>query len=141
MVSVSNRAWSTSRDSCVVVVTKSPRNAGIYAQPRNCSCLRSPPRGVNSGQLEIARFEGPQKPHCSSDNTIIINSTKRISSMTFLRQRPPFTLGIVPENSKKVELIHTIRRVEGHTPCFGKSNGQWPCTDCCFMENCLKVKL
>jgi hypothetical protein len=51
------------------------------------------------------------------------------------------TLGITPGKMKKVELIHAIQVAEGCTPCFGRSNGQCPYTDCCFMENCFKVRL
>jgi len=50
-------------------------------------------------------------------------------------------LGIAPGKMKKAELIHAIQLAEGHTPCFGRSNGQCPYADCCFMGDCLKVKL
>jgi len=50
-------------------------------------------------------------------------------------------LGITPGKMKKAELIHAIQQAEGYTPCFGRSNGQCPYTDCCFMTDCLKVKL
>lgn len=49
-------------------------------------------------------------------------------------------LGIAPGKMKKAELIHAIQLVEGNTPCFGKSNGQCPYTDCCFMGDCLKIR-
>ncbi len=50
-------------------------------------------------------------------------------------------LGINPGKMKKLELIHSIQKAEGNTPCFGKSNnGQCPYTDCCFMDDCLAVK-
>ena len=48
-------------------------------------------------------------------------------------------LGITPGKMKKVELIHAIQQAEGCTPCFGKSNGYCPNTDCCFMQDCLKI--
>ncbi|MEK7997034.1 MAG: SAP domain-containing protein [Planctomycetota bacterium] len=48
------------------------------------------------------------------------------------------TLGLTPGNMKKPELIHAIQVAEGNTPCFGKSNGRCPYTDCCFMQDCLK---
>jgi hypothetical protein len=49
-------------------------------------------------------------------------------------------LGVVPGKMKKGELIHAIQRAEGHTPCFGSSNGQCPYVDCCFMGDCVKIK-
>ena len=51
------------------------------------------------------------------------------------------TLGITPGKMKKVELIHAIQVAEGCTPCFGRSNGQCPYNDCCFMESCFKIRL
>jgi hypothetical protein len=46
-------------------------------------------------------------------------------------------LGINPENMNKTELIHTIQRAEGFTPCFGTSNGYCPQEACCFRADCL----
>jgi len=51
------------------------------------------------------------------------------------------TLGIIPGKMKKPELIHAIQIAEGYTPCFGRSNGQCSNTDCCFMKDCLKIRL
>jgi len=50
-------------------------------------------------------------------------------------------LGITPGKMKKAELIHTIQIAEGCTPCFGRSNGECSHTDCCFMTDCLKIRL
>ena len=50
-------------------------------------------------------------------------------------------LGISPGKTKKTELVHAIQVAEGYTPCFGRANGQCPYTDCCFMENCFKIRL
>lgn len=50
-------------------------------------------------------------------------------------------LGITAGKMKKVELIHAIQQAENCTPCFGTSNGQCSYTDCCFMQDCLKVRL
>jgi len=50
-------------------------------------------------------------------------------------------LGINVVKMKKVDLIHSIQKAEGYAPCFGKSNGQCPYADCCFMEDCLKIKV
>jgi hypothetical protein len=49
-------------------------------------------------------------------------------------------LGLTPGNMKKPELIHAIQVAEGNTPCFGRSNGHCPYTDCCFMQDCLKSR-
>ena len=51
------------------------------------------------------------------------------------------TLGIIPGKMKKTELIHSIQTAEGKTPCFGWSNGQCSNIDCCFMKDCLKIRL
>ncbi len=51
------------------------------------------------------------------------------------------SLGIIPGKMKKPELIHTIQVTEGYEPCFGRSNGQCSNTDCCFIKDCLKVRL
>ena len=50
-------------------------------------------------------------------------------------------LGIIPGKMKKPELIHSIQEVEGNTQCFGRSDGQCPQTDCCFMRDCIKIRL
>jgi hypothetical protein len=50
------------------------------------------------------------------------------------------TLGVNPGKMEKTELIHAVQQAEGYTACFGKSNGQCPYTDCCFMQDCLKVR-
>ena len=42
---------------------------------------------------------------------------------------------------KKAELIHAIQVAEGCTPCFGRSGGQCSYIDCCFMKDCLKIRL
>jgi len=50
-------------------------------------------------------------------------------------------LGVEPGKMKKADIIHAIQKAENCTPCYGKSNGQCPYTNCCFMEDCLKIKL
>lgn len=50
-------------------------------------------------------------------------------------------LGIIPGKMKKAELIHAIQLAERCTPCFGRSNGQCFYIDCCFMSDCLKIRL
>jgi len=49
-------------------------------------------------------------------------------------------LGIVPRSMKKADLIHAIQRKEGHTPCFGTSGGECPYANCCFRDDCLRIK-
>jgi hypothetical protein len=49
-------------------------------------------------------------------------------------------LGINPEKMKKTELIHTIQKAEGFTPCFGTTNGYCPQEACCFRDDCLTLK-
>lgn len=50
-------------------------------------------------------------------------------------------LGIQAGKMKKAELIHAIQTAERNTPCYGKSNGQCPYTNCCFRRDCLKIRL
>jgi hypothetical protein len=49
-------------------------------------------------------------------------------------------LGINPEKMEKTELIHTIQKAEGFTPCFGTTNGYCPQEACCFRGDCLTLK-
>ena len=51
------------------------------------------------------------------------------------------SFGIKPGKMKKADLIHAIQIAEGNTPCFGRSNGQCSNYDCCFMKDCLKLRL
>jgi len=51
------------------------------------------------------------------------------------------SLGLTPGKMKKPELIHTIQVAEGYTPCFGRSDGQCDNIGCCFMRDCLSVRL
>ena len=50
-------------------------------------------------------------------------------------------LGITCGKMKKAELILSIQRAEGNNTCYGTSNGQCGNTDCCFIEDCLKIKM
>ena len=61
-------------------------------------------------------------------------------NMTEVRKKAK-ALGIIPGKMKKAELIHSIQTAEGCTPCFGKSDEQCEYTDCCFMQDCLKIRL
>ena len=49
-------------------------------------------------------------------------------------------LGITPGRMKKADIIHAIQMAEGHTACFGRSGGRCQYTDCCFMNDCLKIR-
>jgi hypothetical protein len=46
-------------------------------------------------------------------------------------------LGITAGKMKKTELIHAIQKAEGCTPCYGRSNGNCPWTQCCWRGDCL----
>lgn len=50
------------------------------------------------------------------------------------------TLGISSGKMKKAELIHSIQIAEGCTPCFGRSGGTCPWTECCWRKECFKTK-
>ena len=41
------------------------------------------------------------------------------------------------QNKKKAELVRAIQKLEGHDPCFAKSDGECPHTDCNFRQECL----
>jgi hypothetical protein len=65
---------------------------------------------------------------------------KKSMKMTEVKEKAK-ALGITAGKIKKVELIHAIQIAEGNTPCFGTSNGQCVHTDCCFMDDCLKIRV
>ncbi|MBN2138720.1 MAG: hypothetical protein JW720_13005 [Sedimentisphaerales bacterium] len=48
--------------------------------------------------------------------------------------------GISPGRMKKADLIHQIQLAEGCTACYGSGSQDCPWTDCCFREDCLKIK-
>ncbi len=49
-------------------------------------------------------------------------------------------LGINAGKMKKTELIHAIQVAEGCTPCYGRSNGNCPWTQCCWRGDCFTGK-
>ncbi|UCE46938.1 MAG: Rho termination factor N-terminal domain-containing protein [Phycisphaerales bacterium] len=51
------------------------------------------------------------------------------------------SLGLMPGRMKKMDLIHAIQMAEGYTPCFARAGGQCSNLSCCFIEDCLKVKV
>ena len=76
-------------------------------------------------------------------------SKNKMSSTTGVKNRTmtmgqiiqkAISVGVQPGEMNKTELIRSIQKAEGYTPCFGTSNGQCPYVDCCFMEDCLKIK-
>ena len=50
-------------------------------------------------------------------------------------------LGITPGKMNKTDLIHAIQKAEGNYTCFGWSNGNCQNIDCCFIGDCLKIRL
>jgi len=64
------------------------------------------------------------------------NLKGKVMTMADIRQKA-ISLGIQPGQMDKAELIHSIQRTEGNTPCFGTSKGQCPHTNCCFMADCV----
>jgi len=49
-------------------------------------------------------------------------------------------LGIKPGKMKKVELIHAIQTAENNTPCFGTTSGYCDQSNCCFIDDCLRIR-
>jgi hypothetical protein len=49
-------------------------------------------------------------------------------------------LGINAGKMKKTELVHAIQVAEHCTPCYGRSNGTCPWTECCWRTDCVKTK-
>ena len=49
-------------------------------------------------------------------------------------------LGINAGKMKKTELIHAIQVAEHCTPCYGRSNGNCPWTQCCWRGDCFTDK-
>jgi hypothetical protein len=41
---------------------------------------------------------------------------------------------------KKTELVHAIQKAEGCTPCYGRSTGSCPWTQCCWRSDCFRTK-
>jgi len=56
-------------------------------------------------------------------------------------QKKAESLGVRPEKLDKIELVRATQMAEGYTPCFGTSNGKCPYTDCCFINDCRKIKV
>lgn len=49
-------------------------------------------------------------------------------------------LGIAAGRMKKTDLIRRIQQAEGYSPCYGTSNGTCAQMECCFRDDCLKVR-
>lgn len=50
------------------------------------------------------------------------------------------SLGVTPGKMKKTQLIHAIQQAEGYPQCLERSTGICPYMDCCFRDDCLKVR-
>jgi len=46
-------------------------------------------------------------------------------------------LGIIPGKLKKEELILSIQKAEGNTPCFGTGTEACPYLNCCWRQDCI----
>ena len=68
------------------------------------------------------------------------STTEKRMGMPEIREKAR-SLGIITGKMKKPELIHTIQVTEGYEPCFGRSDGQCDNTGCCFIKDCLKVRV
>jgi len=91
-------------------------------------------------QLELRRVIDPPEKSKRRQRMPATKVAKKSIGMPEIRMKAK-GLGINPGKMKKAELVHAIQVAEGCTPCFGTANGQCPYTDCCFMENCFKIKL
>jgi len=80
------------------------------------------------------------KKHVTKKHITKKRVTEKRMGMREIRMKAQ-ALGLTPGKMKKPELIHTIQVTEGNTPCFGRSDGQCGNTDCCFMKDCLSVRL
>jgi len=67
------------------------------------------------------------------------NMAEKHMSMPEIKMKAK-ALGLSPGKMRKADLIHAIQVAEGCTPCFGRSDGQCPYTDCCFMKDCLRIR-
>jgi len=80
------------------------------------------------------------KKHIAKKPVARKRTTEKRMGMPEIRTKAQ-ELGIIPGKMKKPELIHTIQVTEGYMPCFGRSDGQCSNSDCCFMQDCLKLRL
>ncbi len=80
------------------------------------------------------------KKHATKKHIAKKRVTEKRRGMPGIRMKAR-SLGLSPGKMKKPELIHTIQVTEGYEPCFGRSDGQCGNTDCCFIKDCLKVRL
>ena len=61
--------------------------------------------------------------------------TQKSLTMTQIKEKAK-RLGVNAGKMKKVELIHAVQVAEGCTPCYGRSNGNCPWTQCCWRGDC-----
>jgi hypothetical protein len=50
------------------------------------------------------------------------------------------SLGIEPGKVRKADLIRLIQAAEGYQSCYGTTEGSCVYTNCCFRDDCLKLK-
>jgi len=69
----------------------------------------------------------------------MIDTTAKAMTMSEIKIKAK-ALGIDAGKMKKAELVHAIQKAEGFTPCYGRSNGSCPWTQCCWRSDCFKTK-
>jgi len=68
----------------------------------------------------------------------LMSAARKNLTMTEIKAKAK-GLGVEPRKMKKVELIHAIQIAEGCTPCYGRSHGDCPWTECCWRGDCFKT--
>lgn len=71
----------------------------------------------------------------------LLSTAPKVKAMTMAEIKAKAkSLGISAGKMKKVELVHAIQTAENCTPCYGRSNGDCPWTQCCWRGDCFKTK-
>ncbi len=81
-----------------------------------------------------------KKKHVTKKHITKKSAKEKLMGLPEIKKKAQ-SLGLTPGKMKKPELIHTIQVTEGYTPCFGRSDGQCGNAGCCFMRDCLTVRL
>jgi hypothetical protein len=69
----------------------------------------------------------------------MIDASSKVMTMSEIKIKAK-ALGIDGGKMKKTELVHAIQKAEGFTPCYGRSNGSCPWTQCCWRSDCFKTR-
>jgi hypothetical protein len=69
----------------------------------------------------------------------VLDASAKVMTMPEIRIKAK-ALGIEGGKMKKIQLVHAIQKAEGFTPCYGRSNGSCPWTQCCWRTDCFKAK-